>query len=362
MTADGGIPGPGGFGGRPSYQLPPVTSTAPDWAALAEANEREHRRRRLRLRIGAGALGVALIGGAVATAVALSGPSDDTGNTSAPAVTAQPDGPASGAPTADPSPGPADSASASAPASASGSAQPSGSASARTGAKPTGSATGKPNAPAPTLPGLTLGGGAAVGGTAGHTGPTLVLHGNTDGWADSGSPVVDTSRSFTVSAVVRNNAPTGGRAVVTQGGDSYYSFYLGRDDWGTHNQWVFKVQTAAGAQDNTTYQAFSTAAGAATTGRWTLLTGVYDAGAKKITLYVDGVLQQTTAVQGVWQTTGGLQLGRVRYKNTWSDFWDGAISDVQVWDQALPATAVAQLNGSGGTSAGTTAKRSWLLP
>ncbi|MGX4738475.1 LamG-like jellyroll fold domain-containing protein [Kitasatospora griseola] len=337
-----------------------MTSTAPDWAALAEANEREHRRRRLRLQIGAGALGVVLIGGAVATAVALSGPSDNARNTSAPAVTAQPDGPASGAPSADPSPGPSDPASASA--SASGSAQPSGSASARTGAKPTGSATGKPNAPAPTLPGLTLGGGAAVGGTAGHTGPTLVLHGNTDGWADSGSPVVDTSRSFTVSAVVRNNAPTGGRAVVTQGGDSYYSFYLGRDDWGTHNQWVFKVQTAAGAQDNTTYQAFSTAAGAATTGRWTLLTGVYDAGAKKITLYVDGVLQQTTAVQGVWQTTGGLQLGRVRYKNTWSDFWDGAISDVQVWDQALPATAVAQLNGSGGTGAGTTAKRSWLLP
>ncbi|MFJ8439984.1 LamG domain-containing protein [Kitasatospora griseola] len=360
MTADGGTPGPGGFGGRPSYQLPPVTSAAPDWAALAEANEREHRRRRLRLQIGAGALGVALIGGAVATAVALSGPSDNPKNASAPAVTAQPDGPASGAPSADPGPGPSDPASASA--SASGSAQPSGSASARTGAKPTGSATGKPNAPAPTLPGLTLGGGAAVGGTAGHTGPTLVLHGNADGWADSGSPVVDTSRSFTVSAVVRNNAPTGGRAVVTQGSDSYYSFYLGRDDWGAHNQWVFKVQTTAGAQDNTTYQAFSTAAGVATTGQWTLLTGVYDAGAKKITLYVNGVLQETTPVQGVWQTTGGLQLGRVRYKNTWSDFWDGAIADVQVWDQALPATAVAQLNGSGGTGAGTTAKRSWLLP
>ncbi|MFJ5922609.1 LamG domain-containing protein [Kitasatospora sp. NPDC092948] len=361
MTADGGTPGSGGFGGGP-HQLPPVTGGGPDWAALAEANEREHRRRRLRLRIGAGALGVALIGGLVAAAVALSGPSDRPGTGSAPAVTAQPDGPASD------SPGPSDSASASpspsasASASPSGSAQPSGPASAPAGAKSTDGPAAPPNAPAPTLPGLTLGGSASVGSTAGHTGPTLVLHGFADGWADSGSPVVDTSRSFTVSAVVRNNAPTGGRAVVSQGSDSYYSFYLGRDDWGTHNQWVFKVQTAAGAQDNTTYQAFSTAAGAATTGRWTLLTGVYDAGAKKITLYVDGVLQQTTAVQGVWQTTGGLQLGRVRYKNTWSDFWDGAISDVQVWNQALPATAVAQLNGSGGTSAGTAAERAWLLP
>ncbi|MFD7642974.1 LamG domain-containing protein [Kitasatospora sp. NPDC059795] len=357
MTADGGIPGPGGFGGGP-YQLPAVTSAAPDWAALAEANEREHRRRRLRLRIGAGALGVALIGGAVATAVALSGPSDPSGTKVLPAPTAQPDGPAPDAPTGEPSPGPSESASASASASASGSAQPSGSASARSSAKP--STGGRANAA--TLPGMDLGGGAAVDTTAGHSGPTLTLHGNSDGWADSGSPVVDTSRSFTVSAVVRNDAPTGGRAVVTQGNDSYYSFYLGRDDWGTHNQWVFKVQTAAGAQDNTTYQAFSTAAGAATTGRWTMLTGVYDADSKKITLYVNGVLQQTVAVKGVWQTTGGLQLGRVRYKNTWSDFWDGAISTVQVWDQALPATAVARLNGSGGADAGTAAKRSWLLP
>ncbi|MFF0389490.1 LamG domain-containing protein [Kitasatospora sp. NPDC004615] len=360
MTADGGIPGPGGSGGGP-YHLPTVTSAAPDWAALAEANENEHRRRRLRLRIGAGALGVVLIGGVVATAVAMSGPSDEPKTSSAPAVTIQPDGPTD-APTTAPSPGPSDSASASASPSASGSAQPSGSASAGNSAKPSGSAGGKPNGPAATLPGMTLGGGTAIGSTAGHNGPTLTLHGNTDGWADSGSPVIDTSRSFTVSAMVRNNAPAGGRAVVTQGNDSYYSFYLGRDDWGTHNQWVFKVQTAAGAQDNTTYQAFSTAAGAATTGQWTLLTGIYDAGSKKITLYVNGVLQQTTAVQGVWQTTGGLQLGRVRYKNTWSDFWDGAISDVQVWDQALPATAVARLNGSGGTDAGTAAKRSWLLP
>ncbi|GLW53371.1 LamG domain-containing protein [Kitasatospora phosalacinea] len=207
---------------------------------------------------------------------------------------------------------------------------------------------------------MVLGGGATIGRAEGRTGPAMTLYGNAVGWADSQAPVVDTTRSFTVSAMVRNNAPTGGRAVVTQGGDSYYSFYLGRDYWGTHNQWVFKVQTAAGAQDSTTYQAFSTAP--ATTGRWTLLTGVYDASAKKILLYVDGRLQQSTPVTGIWQTTGGLQLGRVRYQSQWTDFWDGAISDVQVWDRALPASAVGRLQGSGGTTAGTAPDRSWLLP
>uniref|UniRef100_UPI000539D917 LamG domain-containing protein n=1 Tax=Kitasatospora sp. MBT63 TaxID=1444768 RepID=UPI000539D917 len=208
--------------------------------------------------------------------------------------------------------------------------------------------------------GIALAPAAAVGPTDGHSGSTLVLHGSADGYGQSAGPVVDTGRSFTVSAMVRNNAPTGGRAVVTQGSDSYYSFYLGRDYWDSHNQWVFKVQTAAGAQDNTTYQAFSR--GSATTGQWTLLTGVYDAATKKIQLYVDGQLANTTPVTGIWQAGGPLQIGRVRYKSAWTDFWDGAIGDVQVWDRALPAGAVAQLKGTGGTSAGVPATAAWLLP
>ncbi|MGW4802570.1 LamG domain-containing protein [Kitasatospora sp. NPDC004272] len=306
MSADGGRPGPGG-----PVHLPPVSSATPDWAALAEAREQEVRRRRL-LRIGGGALAVAVIGGLVAGALVLTRSSGD--DRVGPGATA--------------------------------------SAPRESGGKATG-------APA-TLPGMVLGGSTTIGRTEGHDGPTLVLHGTATGWADSQAPVVDTTRSFTVSAVVRNNAPTGGRAVVTQGTDTYYSFYLGRDYWGTRNQWVFKVQSAAGAQDTTTFQAFSTTR--ATTGQWTLLTGVYDADAKKITLYVDGVPQQTTAVSGIWDTTGGLQIGRVRYKSKWTDYWDGAISNVQLWDQALPAGAVDALKGSGGTTAGTTAEHSWLLP
>ncbi|MEV4559899.1 LamG domain-containing protein [Kitasatospora sp. NPDC049285] len=368
MTADGGIPGPGGpplngpgygaappgnFGGAPAY-LPTVTSGsgAPDWAALADANEREYLRKR-RLKIGGGVLAVVLVGGIVATAVALSGPKGTPDAKPVPSATAQPDGPAPSAPGT-----PSGPPSASPSASASGSAAASASASATDSAKPGKSPSGKPSA-APTLAGFALGGGSALGTSDGHKGPTLVLYGNSIGYAENQAAVVDTSRSFTVSALVRNNAPSGGRAAVTQGGDTYYSFYLGREDWASHNQWVFKVQTAAGAQDTTTVQAYGNGA---TTGSWTLLTGVYDAGTRKIQLYVDGAPQQTTAVSGIWQTTGGLQLGRVRYKSAWSDFWDGAIADVQVWDRALPPAAVAKLNTSGGTDAGTSAAKSWLLP
>ncbi|MFE1321255.1 LamG domain-containing protein [Kitasatospora phosalacinea] len=321
-----------------------MSGVTPDRAAFAEAREREERRRRA-LRAGGSALAVAVVAGLVAGALLLTRPS--TTPLAVPTGTAQPDGPA-----------PAPSATApSATAPTGPSSSPSGSPS----TAPTASRSGKQPAGTPAaLPGMVLGGGATIGRAEGRTGPAMTLYGNAVGWADSQTPVVDTTRSFTVSAMVRNNAPTGGRAVVTQGGDSSYSFYLGRDYRGTHDQWVFKVQTAAGAQDSTTYQAFSTAP--ATTGRWTLLTGVYDASAKKILLYVNGQLQQSTPVTGIWQTTGGLQLGRVRHQSQWTDFWDGAIADVQVWDRALSASAVGRLQGSGGTTAGTAPERSWLLP
>ncbi|WP_354641480.1 LamG domain-containing protein [Kitasatospora camelliae] len=352
---------PGGWGGTPAY-LPPVTSAGPDWAAMADANEAEHRRKKL-MKIGGAVLGVAVAGALVATAVAVSRPGGDPEAKASASAPVNPDGPAVAATgSATPAPStsgtPAESPSATPTDGASGPPKPT-----KGTTKPAAGATGPgPGgaAPAAGLPGLSLGNGAAVGTTEGHTGPTLNLRGSGDGYAQSGAPLVDTSKSFTVSAVVRNNAPTGGRAVVTQGTGSYYSFYLGRDYWDTHNQWVFKVQTAAGDQDTTTRQAFSTAP--ATTGQWTVLTGVYDAGTQKIQLYVNGALQQTTSIPGIWQTSGALQIGRTRWKSQWTDYWDGAIADVQVWNQALPGAAVAQLGSSGGVSAGAAPAHSWLLP
>lgn len=361
----GGIPGggpdgtgPAGAGpageGRPAY-LPPVGiappgSPTPDWAALAESNERRQRRRRL-LMTGGAVAGVLAVAGVVATALLLRQDGPDgprTAEPTAPATVAV-DGPPSAVPSA--------SAASSAPPSASASAASSASASAGSTAP----------APAPTrlddvrgARPAALAPGAVLGTAPGHTGPALLLHGSADGWAQTSAVVVDTSKSFTVSAVVRNDAATGARAVVTQGSGSYYSFYLGRDYWGSHNQWVFKVQTAAGGDDGTSRQAFST--GQATTGQWVMLTGVYDAGSRQIRLYVNGAPAQTTSVSGIWQAGGPLQIGRTRWKNTWTDPWDGALTNVQVWSQALPAERVTQLWRSGGRAAGTQSAAGWLLP
>ncbi|GAA2150043.1 hypothetical protein GCM10009760_43910 [Kitasatospora kazusensis] len=339
MSDGGGIPGqsgadPGWNGPqqRPAY-VPPAPAE-PDWEALAQRNQQEDRRR-TRLKIGGAALGVLLVGGMVAGALVLQQPGGSGPAASAHAAPAS--GTAAGTPLADP-----------------------------------GSPSASPDASARTVKvddrgghhPLSLSHGAVLGPTEGHNGQTLVLNSSPEAYAQTNTVVVNTAKSFTVSALVRNNAPTGGRSAVSQGSDSYYSFDLGRDYWAGHNQWVFKVQTAAGGQDDTTYQAFSKTP--ATTGQWTLLTGVYDVAAKKISLYVDGRLAQTTAVKGVWHTSGPLQLGRVRYKSAWSDSWDGAITDVQAWDQALPAARIAQLaaggSGGGGAAADAPPMAGWLLP
>jgi len=355
-AAQAGIPAGGTGGPQPAY-LPPVSSTTPDWAALAQQHEREDRRRRT-VKIGGAALGVLVVGGLVAGALAVQksgGGGDKPSNTAASSLAVSPDGPSS------------------APSGATGSASASASPSASAPGTPSGVPTASKGATGPAAPAgplrlddrggrypVTLAASSTVGRTDGHNGPTLVLNGSPNGYGQAGRVVVDTGKSFTVSAMVRNNAPSGGRAVVTQGSDAYYSFYLGRDYWGTHNQWSFKVQTAAGAQDNTSVEALSK--GNATTGQWTLLTGVYDASAKKIQLYVNGELAQTADVKGIWQTSGPLQIGRVMWKSTWTDYWDGAIANVQVWSQALPAARVVQLSGSGGVSAGVPAYAAWLLP
>ncbi len=150
---------------------------------------------------------------------------------------------------------------------------------------------------------------------------------------------MDTTKDFTVSAVVRNDAASASKAAVSQNGEQFFSFYLGREDAGANkNRWVFKVQTAN--ETGKTATALSTAAAA--TGRWTTLTGVYNAKAKTITLYVDGTLAQTAPAPSIVTGTGPLELGRARYKSAWADAWNGSITDVQVWKKALTADQVSK--------------------
>ncbi|MFF0389779.1 LamG domain-containing protein [Kitasatospora sp. NPDC004615] len=272
------------------------------WRAMAEADEREASRKRT-VRITALATGLVAVGAMVAVAVIVTDRADDpsTPRTAKAGVVASPE--------------------------------------AKQSAKaPAGQGGSGPDT-AGSVPGLKLGSAAKVGAADGRDGKALQLTGTGDAYAEAADATVDTSKDFTVSAVVRNDAASASKAALSQNGEQFFSFYLGREDAGANkNRWVFKVQTA----NETGKSALAVSTATATTGHWTTLTGVYNAKAKSISLYVDGVLAQTTAAPSIVAGTGPLELGRARYKSQWSDAWNGSVTGVQVWKKALTADQVAK--------------------
>lgn len=176
--------------------------------------------------------------------------------------------------------------------------------------------------------------GASSWSTDATRGSTLNLAGAT-GYADTSGPAVDTSGSFTVSAWVKLNSLSINSTVISQsdapavgaanGLQLYYS--SGDQVWafGRHNE-------------DTTTSAFTAAYGTkATLGHWTHLVGVYDAGAARLSLYVDGKLSAAKPFTATpWSATGGLQIGRSLAQGSYGQYANARISDIHIYDTALP--------------------------
>ncbi|RAG81403.1 hypothetical protein DN069_33035 [Streptacidiphilus pinicola] len=303
------------------YQPPsPIRPPEPDWNALADRHDEEQRRNRVRL---IGAIGGAFLLGAVAGGVGMKVVDGGGGNT--PAASSSP------APTG---------------ASSSAAASPSASASASPASAVLADSVGGVS--------LTYGSGAQV--RPGNGSKVLWLDGSANGYASAPGPVVDTAHGFTVSAWVLLKQPQGGSIAVSQGDGGYYAFALGRDYWPGHHGWVFKVQTRAGNSDS--YVRAADSSGEAKLDTWVHLTGSYDAVHHSVALYVDGKLAGTSPAAGIWQNGGALQLGRTRYRNGWTDSWDGAVAHVQIWTRTLTA---AQVAGAVHDRSGVAPAHSWLV-
>ncbi|GAA2822225.1 hypothetical protein GCM10010441_53330 [Kitasatospora paracochleata] len=322
-----------GFGAQPAE---------PDWQALADRHEEQGRRRKRRQLLAGGAALVAVVGVAAGT-VALKGHSGGGTATDTPSAVA----PAGGGGGAD----------ASAVPSASGSAKPSASASASRKPVTTPTVPGKSNLVADHTGenNLTMGPDTAVKQIPG--GWVLAAKGTAGSYAQAPAAVVDVTRSFTVSAWVVNDAAAGTRTAISQGDGAVSSFELGREDAGGQKAWAFRVQTGVGAAD--TAVARAAVPGAAATGTFTLLTGVYDAEQHTLTLYVDGKSAGTAKAPAVVAGAGELQLGRGRHAGAWSAPWTGVIGHVQVYDRALTAAEAARIKSKGG--AGFPAVADWLV-
>lgn len=154
-----------------------------------------------------------------------------------------------------------------------------------------------------------------------------------DGHLRTGEPVVDTSGPFTVSAWVRLDDTGADAVAVSQDGDHVSGFQLGYD--ASEEAWVFQRAGQDGPEAGFDHRALSTAPAQA--GIWTRLTGAADPAADELSLYVDGVHQDTVAQTSPETADAAFVIGGGQAGGAFAGTWPGAVDDVIAWNR-LPLT------------------------
>ncbi|MFD7840887.1 LamG-like jellyroll fold domain-containing protein [Streptomyces sp. NPDC059761] len=182
--------------------------------------------------------------------------------------------------------------------------------------------------------------------------------GNENSYAESEKRVVDTAKSFTVSAHVWNRAPKGRQIAVSQGNEKSFSFELGLDQVNGKPTWVFRVQTGDQGAEATAVTVTGESPKMEKT--FSTLTGTYDAERKQIALYVNGKKTGEAPVPGIFQAQGPLELARSRHEDKWTAPWNGAMETVQTYASVLSPAQIDTLK-PGRVDAKTKPTGSWLL-
>lgn len=189
---------------------------------------------------------------------------------------------------------------------------------------------------------------SAVGGHSGTlqgsagwgTGPTgkhsLSLPPGSGSFVDIPQPVVDTSKSFTVTACVKMHLPKGFQTIVSIDGEKVSGFYLQLRDAEKTLGFTF-LPGDDPAKNN---PVFASMKEPPVSDQWYHLTGVHDATAHTISLYVNGVLAETKPLPPHWRASGHTLIGRGLFDRMPVDFMEGQVDDVRFYDVALPATQI----------------------
>ncbi|WP_405935614.1 PA14 domain-containing protein [Streptomyces sp. NBC_00726] len=152
-------------------------------------------------------------------------------------------------------------------------------------------------------------------------------------YAETDGPVVDTTGDYTVSAWASLDALPGNYAtVVSQDGRRQENpFYL---QYG-QGAFAFSTPGAHRARAELTPEL----------GRWYHLVGVRSG--DEIKLYVDGELASTAPAGPADVSSGALSVGRAKWSGDNTDFWNGSVDQVQVYDKALTDQEVTALYAGG---------------
>lgn len=197
-------------------------------------------------------------------------------------------------------------------------------------------------------------GSAAVTGSPGHLGTAAAFNGTSGSYATTQGAVLDTTKSFTLSAWVYLTDATHNRMAVAQEGTYMSSFSLGERD----GKWAFVSTTKDSAGYAWQIAASPTPAPLNT---WAHLTGVYDSANQTMALYVDGVPTATIPAPVSWSARGPLDIGRLAYRGDFTDFWAGTLDEVKVWDRPLAAAEAVAVAADRPLATGLPAKAVWHL-
>ncbi|MGW1094177.1 LamG domain-containing protein [Streptomyces sp. NPDC002455] len=184
---------------------------------------------------------------------------------------------------------------------------------------------------------LTLGGSSAYTALA-RSGPgALKLNGTSD-YAATSSAVLDTSKSFAVSAWVRPGDVSRSQTVLSQQGAALSGYALHYS--ASAKKWAFS-KYASDAVGAAAVRSYSTTPPVVNT--WTHLAGVYNAASNTIQLFVNGVPQgQPVVSTAAWNASGPMQFGRFRSGSTYVENLNGSLDEVRIWSRAVADEEIAQ--------------------
>ncbi|MFD9412721.1 LamG domain-containing protein [Streptomyces sp. NPDC059989] len=175
--------------------------------------------------------------------------------------------------------------------------------------------------------GVTFG----VEGPGGKIDAAARFDGTANAYLDAGNTVLDTSKSFSVSAWVKPSNLGRDLTVVSQDGSGEPGFVLGYDAMA--KTWKFSTPV----QDVDTLGEWKALATGVTPVKdeWVLLTGVYDSQSGKQQLYVGNVLKGEIQRRSPWRSYGPLQIGRHIDKAGYEDAFEGDLAEIRVFDRVL---------------------------
>ncbi|BCM93616.1 extracellular exo-alpha-L-arabinofuranosidase [Abditibacteriota bacterium] len=144
---------------------------------------------------------------------------------------------------------------------------------------------------------------------------------------------LDTSKSYTVMAWVKVGKVGGFQTYISSDGPKNSAFFLQLRDDTKH--FAFTGLPEGDGEAN-----FASGQDDVETGVWYHLAGVYDATKKTMSLYVNGVLQDSVPFTGAYKAPGPVRLGRAKFDGNPVDFASGQLDDTQIFQSALSGAQI----------------------